>query len=118
MKTYKIVFRFMDCTRLEFEFNQLNEGNVEEIAIAIGEGLQQRLQILQSKASKYFKKSNVLSHRKFHIDFISDNKTVKTALYNVECSNKLARDYRAITSVIEILLGQYMTEKQTLVCLN
>ena len=113
-----IVFRFQDGTRLEFTFDSIKLEQVEQLSIEIANGLQRRVQILQSDASKYFKKSNVLSHRKFFIDFISEGKTVKTALYNVECSNKLAKDYRAISSVIEIMVGQYMTEKQTLVCLN
>ena len=92
--------------------------NLELIANEIATNLDKRAGIINSSAAKYFRKGDVLSHRKFYIDFVMNGKHVKTVLANAEFSNKLAKDYIAIRDLIGCMFLEFIHRPEANVCLN
>lgn len=100
--TTQINFNFTDKTALKFKFD-LTDENVDQIAAAITRDFEKRGYLLQTKAAKYFKRSAVLSHRKFSMDIFLNNKYVKTIYTGLETSNKLIQDTAALQELLTVL---------------
>jgi hypothetical protein len=112
-----IVFDFTDGTKLSIQFELTNE-NVGIVANAIGEEFQKRVQLLNSQAAKYLKKSNVLPCRKVKIAFLTNGTVVRTSLSNVEVSNGLLKDFSALTEVLELMFLQVVEAEKPEICMN
>ena len=91
----QINFNFKDGNSIKNQFD-LNEGNVSAIAAEIGNNFAKKVFLLKSDAAKYFKKSNVLSHRKFSMDIFIEGRHVKTVFSGIETGNGLVKDQKAL----------------------
>lgn len=111
MKNHQVRFRFLDATELVFSFN-LTVENLEAVTIEIAHTMGKRAMMVKAAYAKYFKKRNVMSHRKFYIDFLINGKEVLTEMYNVETSNKLTSDFDALRILLsDIFFDHIQTEK-------
>jgi hypothetical protein len=72
---------------------------------------EKKLTLLESKASKYFKRGNVLSHRKFSMDIFIEDKFVKTVFSGIETSNGLLKDSSALYELLQIMLFDALENK-------
>jgi hypothetical protein len=102
MKT-QLVVNFKSGDAIKFSFDLIEE-NLSEISSSMVRNFEKKLFLLQSKASKYFKKSSVLSHRKFSMDIFIENKHVKTVYSGIETSNGLLKDSSALQELLQIML--------------
>ena len=102
MKT-QLVFNFKSGDAVKFSFD-LNEENLDSVASSMVRNFEKKLYLLQSKAAKYFKKSTVLSHRKFSMDIFIENKYVKTVYSGIETGNGLLKDSSALQELLQIML--------------
>lgn len=102
MKT-QLVFNFKSGDAIKFSFD-LNENNLSEVSSSMVRNFEKKLLLLQSKAAKYFKKSTVLSHRRFSMDIFIENTHVKTVFSGIETSNGLLKDSSALQELLQIML--------------
>ena len=102
MKTFLVV-NFKSGDAIKFSFD-LNEGNLSEVTSSVVRNFEKKLYLLQSKAAKYFRKSTVLSHRKFSMDIFIEDKYVKTVYSGIETSNGLLKDSTALQELLQIML--------------
>ncbi|MBK9936777.1 MAG: hypothetical protein IPP05_22335 [Cytophagaceae bacterium] len=102
MKTLLIV-NFKSGDGIKFSFD-LTENNLSEITSSVVRNFEKKILLLQSKAAKYFRKSTVLSHRKFSMDIFIENKYVKTVYSGIETSNGLLKDSTALQELLQIML--------------
>lgn len=103
----QINFNFKDGNSIKNQFD-LTEGNVSAIATEIGNNFAKKVFLLKSDAAKYFKKSNVLSHRKFSMDIFIEGKHVKTVFSGIETGNGLVKDQKALEELLQIMLFDAM----------
>ena len=96
-------FQFKSGHAINFSF-ELNEENVKDVSASMVRNFEKKIFLLQSKAAKYFKKSNVLSHRKFEMSLYMQGKYVKTCYSGIETSNGLLKDSLALEELLVIML--------------
>jgi hypothetical protein len=101
--TTQLNFNFKNGESIKFSFD-LNEENLSEVSSSMVRNFEKKLFLLQAKASKYFKKSSVLSHRKFSMDIFIENKHVKTVYSGIETGNGLLKDSSALQELLQIML--------------
>jgi hypothetical protein len=111
MKT-QVNFNFKSGDGIKFQF-ELTEENVNGVASSMVRNFEKKIFLLQSKAAAYFKKSNVLSHRKFSMDIFIEDKYVKTVFSGIETSNGLLKDSAALEELLQIMLFEAMDEVKT-----
>lgn len=102
MKT-QVNFNFKSGDGVKFSFD-LTEDNLSEVASSMVRNFEKKIFLLQSKAAKYFRKSTVLSHRKFSMDIFIENTHVKTVFSGIETSNGLLKDSSALQELLQIML--------------
>jgi hypothetical protein len=103
MKT-QINFTFKSGDALKFSFDLTNE-NLSEIVAEMNTNFERKTAILNSKASKYFKKSSVLSHRRFAMDIYVDGKHVKAIYSGIDTGNGMLKDSEALTDLLQKMLS-------------
>jgi hypothetical protein len=109
MKT-QMNFTFKSGDAIKFSF-ELTELNITEISTSMIKNFEKKLTLLESKASKYFKRGNVLSHRKFSMDIFIEDKFVKTVFSGIETSNGLLKDSSALYELLQIMLFDALENK-------
>jgi hypothetical protein len=102
MKT-QVNFNFKSGDAIKFSFD-LTQLNIDEITESMVKNFEKKILILQSRASKYFRKSTVLSHRKFSMDIFIEDKHVKTVFSGIETSNGLLKDSEALQDLLQTIL--------------
>lgn len=102
MKT-QVNFNFKSGDGVKFSFD-LTEDNLSEVSSSMVRNFEKKIFLLQSKAAKYFRKSTVLSHRKFSMDIFIENTHVKTVFSGIETSNGLLKDSSALQELLQIML--------------
>lgn len=102
MKT-QLVVNFKSGDSIKFSFD-LKEDNLADVSGSIVRNFEKKIFLLQSKAAKYFRKSTVLSHRKFSMDIFIEDRYVKTVYSGIETSNGLLKDSTALQELLQIML--------------
>ncbi len=102
MKT-QVNFNFKSGDGVKFSFD-LTEDNLADVSSSMVRNFEKKIFLLQSKAAKYFRKSTVLSHRKFSMDIFIENTHVKTVFSGIETSNGLLKDSSALQELLQIML--------------
>ncbi len=105
----QIDFNFKSGDSIKFSFD-LNELNKTEIAVEMAKNFEKKVALLNCKASKYFKKSSVLSHRRFEMSIYLENVHVRTVFAGIGTGNAVLKDNEALIDLLSILLGD-ITEK-------
>ena len=100
-------FNFKSGDAIKFAFD-LNNSNVTEVSNEMIANFEKKILLLQSKASKYFKKSSILSHRKFSMDIFIENTHIKTVFSGIETSNGLLKDSPALEELLQVVLFDAM----------